>query len=235
MASGRERKWSSGSGGAAVAAGAPRHGAAYGRPFGETERRDLWWLQPLVQAAALLVLGAYATWAAFQGVHYEFGNYLSPFYSPLLKPKWWPLSPALLVLGAPLGFRGTCYYYRKAYYRAFFADPTGVRGRRAAGSGYSRRGELPVRAPEHPPLPHLPRDPAAVLPVDATSCAAFSFDGHFGIGVGSLVILASNALLTAVHVLLPLDAPPGRRAARLLLVRRGRRAAAQGLARRRAG
>jgi hypothetical protein len=26
---------------------------------------------------------------------------------------------------------------------------------------------------------------------------AFSFDGHFGIGVGSLAILASNALLTA--------------------------------------
>ena len=33
------------------------------------------------------VLGAfvvYATWAAFQGNHYEYGPYLSPFYSPLL-------------------------------------------------------------------------------------------------------------------------------------------------------
>ena len=33
---------------------------------------------------------------------------------------WWPLSPALIILIFPLGFRMTCYYYRKAYYRAFW-------------------------------------------------------------------------------------------------------------------
>lgn len=31
--------------------------------------------------------------------------------------------PALLVLIFPLGFRLTCYYYRKAYYRAFWSSP----------------------------------------------------------------------------------------------------------------
>ena len=36
---------------------------------------------------------------------------------------WWPLSPALLILIFPLGFRLTCYYYRKAYYRAFWLSP----------------------------------------------------------------------------------------------------------------
>ena len=36
--------------------------------------------------------------------------------------SWWVLSPALLILVFPLGFRLTCYYYRKAYYRAFFAE-----------------------------------------------------------------------------------------------------------------
>jgi hypothetical protein len=36
---------------------------------------------------------------------------------------WWGLSPALLVLVFPLGFRLTCYYYRKAYYRGFWASP----------------------------------------------------------------------------------------------------------------
>jgi hypothetical protein len=36
---------------------------------------------------------------------------------------WWTLSPALLVAGFPVAFRATCYYYRKAYYRAFFLDP----------------------------------------------------------------------------------------------------------------
>ena len=82
----------------------------------------------------------YATWAAFQGNHFEFGPYLSPFYSPLLfgdsphawfgpKPGWWPgalpFSAALLILWAPGGFRFTCYYYRGAYYKSFWADPPG--------------------------------------------------------------------------------------------------------------
>ena len=80
----------------------------------------------------------YATWAAFQNAHYTFGPYLSPFYSPELfgssshavfgpQPGWWPaflpFSPALLILWAPGGFRFTCYYYRGAYYKAFWADP----------------------------------------------------------------------------------------------------------------
>ena len=34
-----------------------------------------------------------------------------------------PWSPALLILWAPGGFRLTCYYYRGAYYKAFWADP----------------------------------------------------------------------------------------------------------------
>ena len=37
---------------------------------------------------------------------------------------WW-LSPGLLILWIPIGFRATCYYYRKAYYRFYFADPPG--------------------------------------------------------------------------------------------------------------
>ena len=54
---------------------------------------------------------------------YEVDGYLSPFFSPLtfesVLPAW--ISPAFLVLWVPLGFRATCYYYRKAYYRAYFA------------------------------------------------------------------------------------------------------------------
>ncbi|RAH09609.1 MAG: hypothetical protein CMA04_003210 [Methanobacteriota archaeon] len=61
---------------------------------------------------------------------------LSPLYSPLIIPgsgelgsmvpvalAW--MSPAMFILIFPAGFRGTCYYYRKAYYRAFFQQPTG--------------------------------------------------------------------------------------------------------------
>ena len=110
------------------------------RPFGQTMRRDAWWTQPLVTFLVLLGFIVYATWAAFQGNHYEYGPYLSPFYSPLLfgdsphswfgawqRPGWWPafipFTAAVLILWAPGGFRVTCYYYRGAYYKAFWADP----------------------------------------------------------------------------------------------------------------
>jgi hypothetical protein len=111
----------------------------YKRPrFGDTTRRDAWWAQPLLVFLALSAFVVYSTWAAFQGGHYEYGPYLSPFYSPLLfgnshhawfgpNPTWWPgaipFSAALLILWAPGGFRLTCYYYRGAYYKAFWADP----------------------------------------------------------------------------------------------------------------
>jgi hypothetical protein len=108
------------------------------RRFGETMRKDWWWLQPAIVLVLLSAFIGYATWAAFQGQHYAFGPYLSPFYSPELfgssphawfgpKPGWWPawlvFSPALLILPFPGLFRLTCYYYRGAYYKAFWADP----------------------------------------------------------------------------------------------------------------
>jgi hypothetical protein len=110
------------------------------RRFGQTARSDRWWVQPLLVFVGLSAFLVYSTWAAFQGVHYHVGPYLSPFYSPELfgesahswfgpKPGWWPLwlpwSPAFLILWAPAGFRLTCYYYRGAYYKAFWADPPG--------------------------------------------------------------------------------------------------------------
>ena len=100
------------------------------RGFGQTERKDLWWLTPLLVFLGLGTFLVYSSWAAFQGNYYSFGPYLSPMYSPLLftsRPGWWPafipFSAALLILWAPGGFRITCYYYRGAYYKAFWADP----------------------------------------------------------------------------------------------------------------
>jgi hypothetical protein len=108
------------------------------RKFGQTTRQDLWWLQPVLVFCGLSAFIVYATWAALQGNHFTYGPYLSPFYSPELygdsphawfgaRPSWWPswllFSPAMLILWAPGGFRVTCYYYRGAYYKAFWADP----------------------------------------------------------------------------------------------------------------
>ena len=108
---------------------------------------------------------------AFQNAHYTFGPYLSPFYSPEIwgdsphawfgpKPAWWPaslpFSPALLILPFPGGFRFTCYYYRGAYYKAFWADPPSC----AVGEprkGYLRRELVPADPAERPPLLPLRR------------------------------------------------------------------------------
>ena len=108
------------------------------RKLGQTMRRDRWWLTPLLVFLGLGAFVVYTTWAAFQGKNYYWGPYLSPFYSPELfgdsphawfgpMPTWWPawlpFSPALLILPFPGLFRLTCYYYRGAYYKAFWADP----------------------------------------------------------------------------------------------------------------
>ncbi|MER5533690.1 hypothetical protein [Streptomyces mirabilis] len=101
-------------------------------------RTDRWWLAPAVTAAGLLAFVVYSTWRAFADTNYYSAPYVSPFYSPCLAERcrtmhagpnadlfgsWWGISPAIIILIFPLGFRLTCYYYRKAYYRGFWASP----------------------------------------------------------------------------------------------------------------
>ncbi|HKA23899.1 MAG TPA: succinate dehydrogenase [Candidatus Eisenbacteria bacterium] len=172
-------------------------GAGAGVPFGKSERRDNWWVAPVTQAVALGLLGLYATWAALQGKYFEFGNYLSPFYSPLFNPSWrpWWLSPAIFILWAPGGFRVTCYYYRKAYYRSFFADPAGCAVGEAKSEGYCGETKFPfILQNIHRYFLYLAL--LILIPLWYDVVHGFVFDGRFGMGVGSLVILASTGLLT---------------------------------------
>ncbi|WP_432476881.1 hypothetical protein [Nocardioides sp. GXQ0305] len=120
-----------------------------------TLREDRWWLSPLVTFVVFSAFVVYATWRAFSGEHYYASPYLSPFYSPCLADcvegasdfgqpfAGWPLSAALIILIFPLGFRMTCYYYRKAYYRAFWLSPPAC-GVAEPHGGYSGETRLPL-------------------------------------------------------------------------------------------
>jgi hypothetical protein len=177
------------------------------RGFGETTRRDLWWLPSLATFLGFSAFIVYSTWAAFQGEHYRFGPYLSPFYSPELLgsatawfgpkpgwiPSWIPFTAALLILWAPGGFRFTCYYYRGAYYKAFWADPP------ACSVGEPRhnyRGErkFPLILQNiHRYFLYLALLFIVILAYDAYE--AFHFADGFGVGVGTIVLLMNVVLL----------------------------------------
>jgi hypothetical protein len=88
-------------------------------------RRLPWWVEPVAIVGALTAFGLYSLTIVvlFPGTYQE---YVSPFYSPEVgRPAWlpWFITAPVLILWIPLGFRATCYYYRKAYYRAFLWDP----------------------------------------------------------------------------------------------------------------
>ncbi len=188
------------------------------RRFGETRRKDRWWLQPLAVAAGLSAFIIYATWAAFQGEHYTHKGYLSPFYSPEIfgdsehawfggRPGWWPgwlpYSPAFLILWAPGGFRVTCYYYRGAYYKAFWAAPLNC----TVGKphrGYTGERSFPLILQNiHRYFLYLSFPFLIFLSTDVYHALWFpTEDGgqEFGIGVGTLVLLI-NVILLASYTL----------------------------------
>jgi hypothetical protein len=183
------------------------------RRFGETLRTDAWWIRPAGTILALTAFMGYSTWAAFQGNHYTFGPYLSPFYSPELlgssphawfgpKPGWWPgfmpFSPAFLILWAPGGFRFTCYYYRGAYYKAFWADPLNCSVGEPKRS-YLGEHSLPLILQNvHRYFMYLAVPFLFLLLNDVWKAMWFTdAAGHttFGIGVGTLVLALNVTLL----------------------------------------
>ena len=189
------------------------------RSFGETSRIDAWWLQPLAVFVGLGAFIVYSTWAALQAEHYTFGAYLSPFYSPEVfgdsahswfgpKPGWFPAwlpwSPAFLVLWAPAGFRLTCYYYRGAYYKSFWADPP------ACAVGEPRKGYLGehsfplIMQNAHRYFLYLALGFLVFLSHDVWKAMWFidpaTGEETFGLGVGTLV-LALNVILLGGYTL----------------------------------
>jgi len=178
------------------------------RSFGQTKRPDAWWVYPVLTFIGLSTFVIYSTWAAFQGKDYTYGPYLSPFYSPVLfgdpahawfgdRPSWWPgwlvFSPALLILWAPAGFRFTCYYYRGAYYKAFWMDPPSC----TVGEprkDYRGEQKLPLILQNvHRYFMYVACLFLVFLTYDAIM--AFWYQGRFHIGVGSFVLVINVILL----------------------------------------
>ena len=186
------------------------------RSFGETQRRDSWWWDPVLVLAVLGGFVVYATWAAFQNAHYEYGPYLSPFYSPVVwgdsphawfgpKPAWWPalmpFSPALLILPFPGLFRFTCYYYRGAYYKGFWADPPSCSVGEPRGTSYWGERWFPlVLHNVHRYFVYIAVLFLFILAYDvylATQWPTADGGKQFGVGVGTLLLAVNVVLLTS--------------------------------------
>ena len=174
--------------------------------LGKTQRRDAWWIGPLATALGLGTFIVYSTFRAIYSADYVVhraggaGELLSPFYSPLMRPDWLPnwFSPAFLILWAPGGFRLTCYYYRKAYYRAYFLDPPAC----AVGEPRNEyRGETRLLLFQnlHRYFLYLALIFLFILAYDVYKAALFEGEAgqvSFGISLGTLVLAANTTLLT---------------------------------------
>ncbi len=171
-----------------------------------TLRSDRWWLQPLATFVVFSGFVVFATFRAFLGRDFFSEPYLSPFFSPCLTAAceeasdlgtplgWWRWSPALVILIFPLGFRMTCYYYRKAYYRSFWLSPPAC-AVAEPHSSYSGETRLPLL------LNNLHRFfwyAAMAIAVILTYDTVLTFrneEGEWGhMGLGTLLFVA-NAIL----------------------------------------
>ena len=186
-------------------------GGVRGGPELPTLRQDRWWIQPVATMSILVAFVIYSTWAAFQNKYYYVGaamhrDLISPFYSPCIAGScvegtkagvawnYWNLSPALLILIFPLGFRLTCYYYRRSYYRAFWWSPPScaVQDHHTRYTGETRFPLVLQNA--HRYFFYLAFLVNIVLTYDAV--LSFSEPGEgIGVSIGTLVLVVNAVLL----------------------------------------
>ncbi|WP_207843618.1 hypothetical protein [Williamsia soli] len=179
-----------------------------------TLRKDRWWLSPLLTAVGLSAFVIYATVRSFVRTAYwvEDYHYLTPFYSPCLSESCVPGSshfgtpfpelPMIIPLGFVvlpflLGFRLTCYYYRKAYYRSFWFSPPAC-AVAEPHSKYSGETKLPLIIQNaHRYFFYAAVIVSLINTYDAVT-AFHAKGGGFGIGLGN-VILVGNVILLWVY------------------------------------
>jgi hypothetical protein len=174
-----------------------------------TLRTDRWWLSPAITFVALLAFVVYLTWAVLVNGDYFWEPYISPLYSPCLTgncalgsgwgwfPSIAPVTPGLLIIGFPMGFRLTCYYYRKAYYRSFWASPPAC-AVAEPHRRYSGETRFPLILQNiHRYFWYIALVFAVILTYDFV-ISVRDHQGNWGhLGLGSLVLLVNSALIWA--------------------------------------
>ncbi|MCU1657390.1 MAG: rane protein [Pseudonocardiales bacterium] len=176
-----------------------------------TLRTDRWWQTPLTTVVLLSswVIYAVVRTASQRAFFVERYHYLSPFSSPCVTTScpqpardlgtWFghfpPFVPlAVLVLPFLLGFRLTCYYYRKAYYRSFWQSPPAcaVAEPHAKYTGETR---FPLIIQNVHRYFFLAAVLISVLNTWDLIRAFTGKDGGFGIGLGTLIMLVNVVML----------------------------------------
>jgi hypothetical protein len=200
----------------------PETAAAHPTSFLGTQRRDLWWVEPAIIVALLGGFVLYSFWRLFESAevaHRYFVadngdyHYLSPFGTPdltFLVPAFVSdlvgqlpfvgslgvamlANPAFLILPVPAGFRFTCYYYRKAYYRSFVARPAACGVEALKGKKYQGEKRLMAFQNIHRYFLYLSILVTFFLAYDAGRSIATPHGLYFGLG--SALMVANVALI----------------------------------------
>ncbi len=163
-------------------------------------KRLPWWVGPITVTVVLTAFGIYSFYVAVFAQNPDYQGYLlSPFFSPEVGSPYAWLSPAVFVLWIPLGFRATCYYYRKAYYRAFFWDPPACQSKaqqREPRSPENYNGERALFVLNNIHRYFLYGSIFVVAFLAYEAVISFFPDGGFGMTVGSLILVANVVLLS---------------------------------------
>ncbi len=170
-----------------------------------TERRDLWWFEPAAVVIGFTAFVIYAAWAGTTTAGYYYDPYLSPFFSPCIASNceyvtfgtpWitgWTLAPAIFIVGFPLLFRATCYFFRRTYYRSYFLAPPSCAVPDARHT-YSGETKLPfILQNIHRYTWYLAVVIFFILAYDAI--LSYRFPTGWGIGLGSLIMTAEAVLI----------------------------------------
>lgn len=178
-----------------------------------TFRTDRWWVYPLSVGAILIFFTVYALVRYFMNAYYwaPAEHYLTPLYSPCVNAacvpgsshfgEFIPAYAAWIPIGiitflVLLGFRATCYYYRKAAYRSLMFAPAAC-AVPEPHKKYSGERKFPfVFTNGHRYFFYAALLFATINTYDAV-LAFHGVDGGVGMGLGTVIIVVNVAFLWA--------------------------------------